>query len=96
MRHALGFTTLACVMLSMACTVHAADAEVCYGPATTSQQVKPIDDTTAFTCPHAGKHTLPDLAHAGWIVVQVNPVVISNAKGAIPGTFADRLILRKD
>ena len=84
------------VALGMSAQARASDADVCYGPTTTTQQAKPLDDTTVFKCPRAGSHTLPDLARAGWIVVQVTSAVVGSAKGTAPTTFADRLILRKN
>ena len=34
--------------LGMSAQARASDAEVCYGPTTTTQQAKPLDDTTVF------------------------------------------------
>ena len=88
--------------LMLATGAYASDADVCYGPAQSSvtRTSTPLDDTTVFKCPTAGGHTLPELAKAGWIVVQVTAVAVpSSATTGKPGTasalMADRLILRK-
>ena len=65
-------------------------ADVCYGP-TVSQlgNSQPTTNATIFTCPQAGNHTIPELAQAGWQVVQMSPISLPNSN------MADQLIIQK-
>lgn len=55
----------------------AGQADVCYSAPVPSAQVDKLSNGTALDCPTAGRHTLPQLAEAGWSVVTVQPVVVS-------------------
>lgn len=55
----------------------AGQAEVCYSAPVPSAQVDKFANATVLECPTAGRHTLPQLADAGWSVVTVQPVVVS-------------------
>lgn len=64
----------------------AGQADVCYSAPVPSAQVDKLSNGTALDCPTAGRHTLPQLAEAGWSVVTVQPVVVSYNFEAGTGT----------
>lgn len=55
----------------------AGQAEACYSAPVPSAQADKFTNATVLDCPSAGRHTLPQLAEAGWSVVTVQPVVVS-------------------
>jgi len=51
-------------------------ADICYSPAVADGQTGKLTAETMLNCPAAGRHTLPQLASAGWTVASVQPVVV--------------------
>ncbi|MEO5626718.1 MAG: hypothetical protein ABIQ70_11980 [Dokdonella sp.] len=52
----------------------AGQADVCHSPTGPVQTMPPLSNTIQFSCPQAGSHTIPELAQAGWKIVQVTPM----------------------
>lgn len=75
LRHFTSRTAL--LALAVALPAVAGQADICYGPATSLLEPSPPSNATVFTCPQAGNLTLPQLAAAGWSVVQMVPVQVS-------------------
>ena len=72
----------------------AGQADICYSPTTSANSSTLPTNATVFSCPQAGNKTLPQLAAAGWQVVQLVPVTVSIAD---PTNIlvADQLVIQK-
>lgn len=78
-------------------SVHAADADFCYTAAHPSGAAL-ADSHTVFNCPVAGKHTVSELAKAGWEPVQIDQVMApspAGSKSALGSQEQERLLIEK-
>ncbi|MEO7326864.1 MAG: hypothetical protein ABIW82_18735 [Dokdonella sp.] len=66
---------------SLPALAQAGQADVCHSPTVPVQTMPPLSNTTQFSCPQAGSHTIPELAQAGWKIVQVTPMSDSQYNG---------------
>jgi hypothetical protein len=64
----------------------AGQADICYSPAITGGQTDRLTSSTVLDCPTAGRHTLPQLAQAGWSIASVQPVVVDYSVDAATQT----------
>jgi hypothetical protein len=67
---------IAIVGLVVASPAFAGQADICYSPAASGSQIDRLTGSTMLNCPMAGRHTLPQLAQAGWSIASVQPVVV--------------------
>lgn len=69
----------------------AARVDICYSDVAAPNAAPPTS-ATPFTCPQAGRKTLPELAAAGWRVLKMTPVTVAD------GGFGVRqqLLIRDD
>jgi hypothetical protein len=73
----------------------AGQADICYSPQAASIPTQPpVTNSVVFQCPQAGNLTLPQLAVAGWQVVQLTPVTVPGSNPNIPDT-AWQLVIQK-
>lgn len=86
---AIGRMLLAGLALSAA---GASRAEICYSDSQAFDASTPPTNATAFNCPSAGRATLPQLAQAGWQVVKLTPLVVTNGQGG--SAISQQLVLR--
>jgi hypothetical protein len=82
------------VMLALAASLFApvtaaGEADICYSANVPLGTSAPPTNATVFACPTAGNLTLPQLAAAGWRVVQLTPVVTSGS------TQANQLVIQR-
>lgn len=71
MRHWIAITGL------LVCgSAFAGQADICFSPAVADGQTGKLTAETMLNCSAAGRHTLPQLASAGWMVASVQPVVV--------------------
>ncbi|MEO6687476.1 MAG: hypothetical protein ABIS07_18280 [Dokdonella sp.] len=75
--------------LWMPALAQAGQADICHSPTVPVQTMPQLSNTTQFSCPQAGSHTIPELAQAGWKVVQVSPM----SDGQLNGNY--ELIIQK-
>lgn len=77
----------------------AADGQVCYGPvwtvtqtaSTTTVNYPQLENTTAFTCLNAtGSYTIRRLSQLGWIIVSVQPSLLSSSTNSATATVTTR------
>lgn len=68
----------------------AGQAEICYSTPVAYNNAVPPTNSTVFNCPTLGAKTLPQLAQAGWEVVQLVPV--STGGGT---QVTDQLVIQK-
>lgn len=54
----------------------AGQADICYSASTTTGQADKLTSSTPLECPQAGRHSLSQLAQAGWTIAAVQPVVV--------------------
>lgn len=67
---------LAALLLFVASApVFAGQADVCYSLAVADGQAAKLTASAVLECPNAGRHTLAQLAAAGWLVASVQPAV---------------------
>ncbi|APG04849.1 hypothetical protein BJI69_13740 [Luteibacter rhizovicinus DSM 16549] len=67
---------IATIGLAVAGPAFAGQADVCYSPASTGNQVDRLTSSTLLDCPAAGHHTLPQLTQAGWSIASIQPVTV--------------------
>lgn len=67
-------TAFALIFASSAAS--AGQADVCYSASAPGDSPNKLTASTALDCPSAGRHTLPQLAQAGWSVASVQSVVV--------------------
>ena len=67
------------------------DADVCYSTPSPDPANR-LSSTTELMCPRAGTHTLPQLAQAGWTIVNVQVVVASMGN---PSTNSWMVVIEK-
>lgn len=75
--------------LAVLLPAQAGEAEICYSADVPLGSAAPPTNSTVFQCPVAGARTLPQLAAAGWKVVQLTPVTTSNS------TQANQLVIQR-
>ncbi len=63
-------------LLAWAGAATAGQADVCYSSPTTTGQADKLTASTPLECPQAGRHSLSQLAQAGWTIAAVQPVVV--------------------
>lgn len=81
---------LVATLCSFAGLAHAGQAEICYSdPYSLTSPSVPPTNATVFHCPGAGNLTLPQLAAAGWLAVQLIPISLGGTQGA------DQLLIQK-
>src|SRR4051812_4124601 len=68
---------IAIIGLAVAGPAAAGQADVCYSPAAAGTQIDRLTGSTVLDCPTAGRHTLPQLAQAGWTIVTVQSVTVA-------------------
>lgn len=79
--------SLAAVLAVCAAPAFAGQADICYSPQVASIPTPPpVTNSVTFQCPQAGNLTLPQLATAGWQVVQLSPVTTPGANPNLPDT----------
>jgi hypothetical protein len=54
----------------------AGQADICYSAATPNGLVDKLISSTPLDCPVAGRHSLAQLAQAGWSVASAQPVTV--------------------
>jgi hypothetical protein len=77
---------IATIGLAVAGPAFAGQADVCYSPAVTGGQTDRLTSSTVLDCPTAGRHTLPQLAQAGWSIASVQPAVVDYSVDAATQT----------
>ncbi|WP_043695913.1 hypothetical protein [Luteibacter sp. 9133] len=66
-------------LLPLSTAAFAGQADVCYSAPTTTGQADKLTSSTPLECPQAGRHSLSQLAQAGWSIAAVQPVVVDYA-----------------
>ena len=69
--------------------VSANQAEICYSTPVPFNQAVPPTNSTVFHCPITGARTIPQVAAAGWEVVQLGPLVEGGSNQT------DQLVIQK-
>ena len=67
---------IAIVGLALSGSALAGQADVCYSVATPNGLVDKLTGATPLDCPVAGRHSLAQLAQAGWSVASAQPVTV--------------------
>ncbi|MHB1992726.1 hypothetical protein [Metallibacterium scheffleri] len=96
MKTLIALALLSLPVLAFAAPAQGGDADVCYSPSkpdAINPQANLLTDSTVLSCPRAGKHTLPQLAQAGWSIVSVEPVATSMS--VTQGTSAWMVVIEK-
>lgn len=89
---------IALCIFALPLLVQARDADVCYSPNVGMGQTGLLTASTPLNCPAAGKHTLPELAQAGWTFALIQSVSVDQLPDAItkvPGHFAWMVVIEK-
>lgn len=73
-------------LMGMCGAATAGQADVCYSKPVPSEKADKLTSATTLECPLAGRHTLAQLAEAGWAVASVQPVATDY--GVDPATQA--------
>lgn len=79
--------------LTLCVVMHPASAEICYSDAQAFNASTAPTNDTAFNCPGAGRATLPQLAQAGWTIVRLSPLVVTDGQGG--SQISQQLVLRQ-
>jgi hypothetical protein len=74
--------------LVIAGAAQAGQADVCYSPTVAGDAPDRLTAATVLECPQVGRHTLAQLAQAGWSVASVQPTVVEY--GTDPATHTPR------
>ena len=86
---------LAAALAAFAAPALAGQADICYSPQTAAIPTPvPVNNSIVFQCPQAGNLNLPQLAVAGWQVVQLTPVTVPGSNPNFPDT-AWQLVVQK-
>lgn len=78
--------------VALCAAMHPAAAEICYSDAQGFDASTPPTNSTLFNCPRAGRATLPQLAQAGWTLVRLSPLVVSDGQGG--SHISQQLVLK--
>ena len=79
--------SLAAVLAAAVAPAFAGQADICYSPQVAPIPTPPpVTSAVVFQCPQAGNLNLPQLAAAGWQVVQLTPVTTPGSNPNFPDT----------